>query len=89
MPLPRPRNKKTFLRILKGLSLSKETKSALADIGVEFDLIACEGLKELRADFLTIFRKVEVELHEHAAVTKEVRKAIQQLGGRPRKGAVR
>lgn len=95
MSPPKPRSKKTFLRILKDLRLSKPVKSTIADIGVEFDMIVWEGLRELRTDVLATLHLVEEELHEHDTeyhhitspeVRDAVRKAILKLGGKPRKG---
>jgi len=98
MPLRKPRSKKTFLAILEDLKFSKEVKDVIADIGVEFDLIAHDAVKELQTDVLATLHLVERELHEHDSeyhhitspeVKEAVRKAILKLGGKPRQGTTR
>jgi hypothetical protein len=73
-------------------------KNVIADIGVEFDMIVWEGLRELRTDVLATLHMVEEELNEHdreyhhvtsPEVKEAVRKAILKLGGKPRKGATK
>jgi hypothetical protein len=98
VPIQKPRSKQTFLRILKDLKFSKEVKSVIAEIGVEFDEIAYDAIKEIQRDVLATLHLVEQELHEHDVeyhhttspeVKEAVRKAILKLGGKPKQGATR
>jgi hypothetical protein len=91
MNLFKPRSKKTFLRAMRGLKISKESKSIIAEIAVEIEGAARDAVKELRADVLATLELVENELVEHnmeyqhltsPEVQAAVRKAIAKLSGK-------
>ena len=65
MNLYKPRSKRTLLRALKGLKVSKAAKDILADIAIEVEGAARDALLELRSDVLATLELVEHELVEH------------------------
>lgn len=90
----KPRSKKTFIRAMKGLKISKEAKDIIAEIGMEIEGAAYDAVQELRADVLATLQLVEEDLKEHdvecatpaSPVLKDaVRKTIRKLGGKQRK----
>lgn len=90
----KPRKKKAFLQIFRDLKVSDEVKNILAEMGAEMDMIAYEAVKEIRSDVLATLQLVEMEFAEHDAeyhhitspeVKAAVRRAIQSVGGPPRK----
>jgi hypothetical protein len=90
----KPRSKTKFRSILKDLKLSKESKSIIADIGVQMDLAAYDAVKALRLELLATLHLVEEELYEHnteyhhitsPTVRDAVRNAIIHLGGKPKR----
>lgn len=96
MAMFKPRSKKAFLRAMKGLKISSESKDILANIGVEMDGAAHDAITEIRSDVLATLLLVESELIEHDTeyhhisspeVKEAVRKAILKLGGKPRGGS--
>ena len=83
MNLYKPRSKKTLLRGLKGLKVSKAAKDILADIAIEVEGAAYDAVKELRADVLATLKLVEHELKEHDVeyqhlTSPEVKDAVQR-----------
>jgi len=79
----KPRSKKTLLRGLKGLKVSKAAKDILADIAIEVEGAAYDAVKELQADVLATLLLVEAELHEHDVeyqhlTSPELKEAVQR-----------
>lgn len=83
MDLFKPRSKRIFLRIMKGLRISKEAKGIIAEIGMEIEGAAYDAVKELRADVLATLLQVENELKEHDTeyqhlTSPELKDAVQR-----------
>lgn len=90
----KPRKKKAFLQIFRDLKVSDEVREVLAEMGAEMDMIAYEAIQSVRTDVLATLQLVEMEFAEHDAeyhhitspeVKAAVRRAIQSVGGKPRK----
>jgi len=83
MNLLKPRSKQTFLKVMKGLKISKESKDIIAEIATEIEGAARDAVLELRADLLATLELVEHELVEHNMeyqhlTSPEVQAAVQR-----------
>jgi len=81
MPAFRPRSKRAYRKSLRGLRVSKESKTILAEIANEVEGAYCDAMNELRSAALTTLFAVRDELGVRSSTHKKVSRLIKKLQG--------